>query len=217
MNIIYRGTLLSQMLSISFIYSLLAAPVWAAEITYETDSYTAGDNLTASDLNAKFNELKEGVNDNNYNISIDGISIDTNTSDIGALSTQVDNISNSISTIESNYPIVAYSGRKNSSSSPAVFNEINHKLVVTYVGGNDNSFIVESNTAIPLSIIIADDTGATSGTNSSIGDTLTRNVSGHKVATIDLSEFENAIDTLYRYRCMSINKTNLVSCTQEKY
>lgn len=216
MNILYKGTLPSQMLPISFICSLLAAPVWAAEITYGTDSYNVGDTLTAGDLNAKFNELKESVNDNNYNIGIDGTNIDLNTSDIDALSTQIDNISNSISTLESNYPIVAYSGRFNSSNSPEVFNEINHKLIVTNTGGS-NSFIVESNTAIFISIVIADNTGATSGTNSSIGATLTRNISGNEIATIDLSEFESPNDTLYRYRCMSINKTNLVTCTQERY
>lgn len=41
----------------------------AGEVTYGDDTYTTGDTLTASDLNAKFNEIKAQVNDNNTNVA----------------------------------------------------------------------------------------------------------------------------------------------------
>ena len=49
-------------------FLLLTNQSLAADVTYSDDSYTTGDTLTASDLNAKFNELKGSVNDNDARI-----------------------------------------------------------------------------------------------------------------------------------------------------
>jgi hypothetical protein len=63
--------------------NLLASPTRAADVTYPTDAYTSGDTLTAADLNAKFNEIKAGINDNNTKVG-------SNTTAIDALSNQLD-------------------------------------------------------------------------------------------------------------------------------
>lgn len=46
------------------ISAIFVIPVYAGQITYPTDSYISGDTLTAADLNAKFNEIKTNVNQN---------------------------------------------------------------------------------------------------------------------------------------------------------
>jgi len=46
------------------ICAIFVIPVYAGQITYPTDSYISGDTLTAADLNAKFNEVKTNVNQN---------------------------------------------------------------------------------------------------------------------------------------------------------
>lgn len=47
---------------------------FAGEITYPADSYNTGDTLTADDLNAKFNEIKSAVNNNNNLSSLSDLS-----------------------------------------------------------------------------------------------------------------------------------------------
>lgn len=77
-----KGYSLAQLLIIMLMSSLLASPSRAADVTYATDAYTSGDTLTAADLNAKFNNIKSGVNDNNAKA-------DTNTTAIDTLSTRL--------------------------------------------------------------------------------------------------------------------------------
>ena len=47
---------------------------FAGEITYPVDSYDTGDTLTADDLNAKFNQIKSAVNDNNDKNTLNDLS-----------------------------------------------------------------------------------------------------------------------------------------------
>ncbi len=49
--------------------ALFILPVQAGQVTYPDNSYTSGDTLTATDLNAKFNEVKADVNNNNDRIA----------------------------------------------------------------------------------------------------------------------------------------------------
>jgi hypothetical protein len=49
---------------------LFALPVMAGDISYPDNSYSTGNILTADDLNAKFNEIKADVNDNDGRISV---------------------------------------------------------------------------------------------------------------------------------------------------
>lgn len=92
---------------------LLVNPVVAGEVTYADDSYTAGDTLTASDLNGKFNQIKSAVNGNNTGVTDNASNISTNASaisalqlqqgavDTGKVSTAVGNFTTSITNIDS--------------------------------------------------------------------------------------------------------------------
>jgi outer membrane murein-binding lipoprotein Lpp len=55
-------------ISLAVSLAVLASAARAGEITYPNDSYTAGDVLTAADLNQKFNEIKTDVNDNDSRV-----------------------------------------------------------------------------------------------------------------------------------------------------
>jgi hypothetical protein len=46
------------------VYVASTTPVLSGQVTYSDDSYGTGDVLTSSDLNAKFNEIKSAINDN---------------------------------------------------------------------------------------------------------------------------------------------------------
>ena len=118
--------------------------------------------------------------------------------------------------IPQNYPAVSYSGRANTSGGAVFFDEATHKLIVTYVVGT-NDFTIYSDTTDSKRVVIDDGTGATvSGLLITVGATLTKNISTTRITTIDLIEPFSG-DKLYRYRCMAINTSNLVSCTQEIY
>lgn len=67
----------SQMLTVMFISSLLAAPAWASDVTYSTADYQTGDTLTASGLNTKFNDIKTSVDDNNSQAATNANNITT--------------------------------------------------------------------------------------------------------------------------------------------
>ena len=55
---------------IAFVLMAFAStPLYAGQVTYANDAYTSGDTLTAAGLNAKFNELKAMINDNNTRIA----------------------------------------------------------------------------------------------------------------------------------------------------
>ena len=54
----------------SVIGAMMVAPsALAGEVTYPDDAFSSGQTLKADDLNSKFNELKEDINDNNGRIS----------------------------------------------------------------------------------------------------------------------------------------------------
>lgn len=78
MNNNNTGILLGKMLTAMILSSLLAAPAWAAEVTYANDAYTTGDTLTADDLNTHFNDIKAGVNDNHRSTKTNSAKIKTN-------------------------------------------------------------------------------------------------------------------------------------------
>lgn len=59
---------ITRLLTISLFSMIIVIPAYSGEVTYTDDSYTSGDPLTAADLNAKFNEIKADVNDNNTSI-----------------------------------------------------------------------------------------------------------------------------------------------------
>lgn len=54
-------------LVLALLYST-ALTVHAGEVTYPDNSYNSGDSLSADSLNAKFNEIKSSINDNDINI-----------------------------------------------------------------------------------------------------------------------------------------------------
>ena len=51
----------------SIILLMMFSSAQAGEVTYDDDTYSTGDTLTASDLNTKFNSIKSAINDNNAN------------------------------------------------------------------------------------------------------------------------------------------------------
>ncbi|MDH5517110.1 MAG: hypothetical protein OEY36_04710 [Gammaproteobacteria bacterium] len=63
---------------VSVFCGMIVIPAWSAEVSYSTDSYTAGDILTADDLNAKFNDIKAGIYDNHINNSSNRSDIEVN-------------------------------------------------------------------------------------------------------------------------------------------
>jgi len=65
-----RNAICSKQALVSAIALFLSLPVMAGNIGYPDDSYTTGDTLSASDLNAKFNGIKSSVNDNDSRISV---------------------------------------------------------------------------------------------------------------------------------------------------
>jgi len=70
--------------------SFCMSPAISGEITYSDDSYASGDTLTAGDLNAKFNAIKESVNGNDANITTSSSNIETNTVNITANTTDIE-------------------------------------------------------------------------------------------------------------------------------
>lgn len=68
MNAIKNIKTSCRLLAATFFCVLFAGSAYSGDITYADDPYTTGDTLTADDLNAKFNEIKTVVNDNNANV-----------------------------------------------------------------------------------------------------------------------------------------------------
>ena len=106
MNINNTGISLGQMLTIMIICILLAAPAWSAEVTYADNAYTTGDTLTADDLNAKFNDIKAGINGNHSSTKINSAVIETNRTGIStnsaAIGTNSGRITDNSTTIKTN-------------------------------------------------------------------------------------------------------------------
>jgi len=90
MKIDNAGISLSQVLFAMITGSLLAAPAWAAELTYADNAYTKGDTLTADNLNTHFNEIKAGVNGNHRGIKTNNTGIKTNRASISTNSAAID-------------------------------------------------------------------------------------------------------------------------------
>lgn len=59
----------STVLATIVLSSLAAAPAYSGQVTYPDNTYSTGDTLTATDLNAKFNESKTNINDNDTRIT----------------------------------------------------------------------------------------------------------------------------------------------------
>jgi len=106
MNNNNTGISLGQMLTVMIICSLLAAPVWSAEVTYADDVYATGDTLTADNLNTQFNNIKIGINDNHSNSKISSAGIETNRTSIStnsaAINTNGGEITDNSTDIEAN-------------------------------------------------------------------------------------------------------------------
>lgn len=81
----------------TFFCALFTLPAYSSSIGYGDDPYTSGDTLTADGLNAKFNEIKAAVNDNNTNIGNTAVTlagtavnIGDNANNIAAIRAKVD-------------------------------------------------------------------------------------------------------------------------------
>jgi hypothetical protein len=115
-----------------------------------------------------------------------------------------------------NYPAVHKSERLNTSNNPYFFQTPHHALRVLYTGAA-NDFVIYSTDTEFKRVVIDDGTGNTvTGSLNTVGGFLYKNVSGNRIATIDVFESITG-KTLVHYRCMSTNGTNLVICTQAVY
>ena len=64
MDTLQKIKAIGKFLTITLFFMLFVTPAYSGQVGYPDDSYTAGDPLTAADLNLKFNEIKADVNDN---------------------------------------------------------------------------------------------------------------------------------------------------------